>query len=358
MSKSGFTWMKENKLISSFKRYLDEKRINLFPDQKSNPNESLLPEEAQAQIISVFYSLSKEDQNKFWMYSVENMENLDYANTILQIAEFYGILRNSVALEQYLLDQSIYVYHPLGDKIIIDQILRFDNEQHVAIGKMVGSATEWVIKWNVHEEDQMGEKLTREEISRWKTLKNMGAEVPTLLDGFMILDFPVLVMEKLEALEPQDYNQKLVLSVISFIEKIHPMGVLNNLKPPNILKKIKGDETKYYIADIGMMTTEEKNYGYQRFSWCPIWASQVVDSDEITTIKNDLLEFGYILNWLSFGKEILDAKRSENIKHNVRILPRKQEVYDWLERVRIINEQDIQMKDFMDLKKLALGFPI
>jgi hypothetical protein len=268
------------------------------------------------------------------------------------------VLRNSNELKDYLLDQSVYVYHPLGDKIIVDTILRFDSEQHVVVGKMMGSDSEWVIKWNVQEEDQMGEKLTKEELNRWKSLKNMGSDVPTILDGYMILDFPVLVMEKLHPLEPQDYNQKLVISIISFIEKIVPMGVLNNLKPSNILKKIKDGETKYYVADVGMMTTEEKNYGYLRYSWSPSWASQVVDSDEITTVKNDLIEFGYVLNWLSFGREILVKERSENIKQNVRILPRKQEVYDWLERVRIINEQDIQMKDFMDLKKLAFFFPV
>jgi hypothetical protein len=177
------------------------------------------------------------------------------------------------------------------------------------------------------------------------------------VSGFKILDFPVVVMEKLSPLEPIDYNQKLIVSIVNYIERILPIGVNNNLKPSNILKRVDKNEITYIVADITMMTTKEKDYGYQRFSWSPSWTSQVVDLDTITTVKNDLLEFGYVLVWLSQGDEILNKEKSDEIIANVRVLPRNEEVSKWIERVKTINEQDIKMNDFIDLKKLAIVFP-
>jgi hypothetical protein len=176
-------------------------------------------------------------------------------------------------------------------------------------------------------------------------------------------------MEYLDQLEPSDYNQKLVLSVVSFLEKTIPIGVNNNIKPSNILKKVSDGNTKYYIADVDKMTTEENEYGYKRFSWSPDWASQVIDGNTITTIKNDLLEFGYTLNYLSklsewnrfdIGSDISrlnDAAAQIQAIEQIRILEMPPELKAWMDRVRVIDEQNIKLGDFIDLKKLAIAFP-
>ena len=366
-----------------------------YVSKSEEPNKSqtnMLSETYQAQVISCYYSLEQEQQDKFWMYlennsslkeelSNLNLENF-YYRIIYEITEFFDIKRNSPTLNQFLLNNILYIYNNCGDRIYVDEILRFDEEQHVLVGNLTkdspkmcklacpvkgsdedsdttNSCDQWVVKWNVRED--IGVEVIEGEIEKWKMIENTGASVPKVLDGFMLLDFPVVVMEKLEQLEPSDYNQKLVISIISFIEKIIPLGVNNNLKPSNILKRVnyskRDKEIIYLVADVTGMTIEPKAYGFKRYTWSPLWTSQVVDSETITTIKNDLIEFGYVLNWLSRGEDILDEEKSLEIIENVRISDRPTEVLEWLGRTQLINEQDIKMNDLIDLKKIAYKFP-
>jgi hypothetical protein len=387
------TCLPESRIISSFKRFIDEKKKNSFPStniateqprglsirlKESSEQSTTL----QSQIISCYYSLSEEEQNNFWNQLAsgpekERLQSLDneafYLAILDEITKYFQIQRDSPKLEQFLIEKILYAYNECGDRIYFNKILRFDDEQHVGVGVLTKdyramcspSDEEWVIKWNVRED--VGRVLTDAEIEKWKIIENNGAQIPKIVSGFKILDFPVVVMEKLSPLEPSDYNQKLVVSMINYIERILPIGVNNNLKPSNILKRIENknkspihsQETTYVVADITMMTTKEKDYGYQRFSWSPSWTSQVVDLDTITTVKNDLLEFGYVLVWLSTLQQqgTYDKEKSEEIISSVRILPRNEEVSNWIERVKRINEQDIKMNDFIDLKKLSIVFP-
>ena len=384
-----YSCISEKKIIASFKRFIDEKKKNSFRSSNIvNPQLSIRSElkdediPFQSQLISCYYSLDKEEQDNFWYFlendselqnELSNLEGLDFYNKILlEISKYFNIQRNSPALEPYLTNNILYAYNNCGDRIYIDKVLRFDDEQHVAEGYMTkynpkmcfgGNACanqgdqmkceRWVVKWNVKDN---GFEVTETELENWKKIENSGASVPNVLDGFKILDFNVLVMEKLEQLEPQDYNQKLVMSITSFLEKIIPLGVLNNLKPSNILKRVTKSysqmENTYFVADVAGMTTEPKSYGFKRYTWSPMWASQVVDSETITTVKNDLIEFGYVLNWLSRG-DTLDLETIEN----VRIIERPKEVYDWIEMAQNMNEQDIKMKDWIELKKIAFQFP-
>jgi len=374
----GYSCIPENRIISSFKRFLDEKKKNSFPSTYDPAIIDIPLEDSstsityQSQIISCYYSLTPEEQNNFWNYlsSDEIKKNLQYLNdkdfyyaVLKYMTRFFGIERNSPNLQEFLMKKILYAYNDCGDRIYVDSILRFDDEQHVCMGVLTRdsptmcreSDDEWVIKWNVQED--VGEELTESEMEKWRMIENNGAQIPRIVSGFMILDFQVIVMEKLYPLEPKDYNQKLIVSIVSYIEKIISIGVNNNIKPSNILKRIDKNNVTYLIADVTMMTTTEKDYGYQRFSWSPSWASQVVDLDTITTVKNDLLEFGYVLVWLSYGDEILNEDRSDEIVMNVRIVPRNKEVSDWIERVKTMNEQDIKLNDFIELKKLAMLFP-
>lgn len=384
-----YSCLPESRIISSFKRFIDEKKKNSF---KSSNNQILIrPKEVsmepsvavtyQSQIISCYYSLSEEDQNNFWISlsispnheQLQNMDNESFYLAVLdEITKYFKIQRDSPVLESFLMNKILYAYNDCGDRIYFTKILRFDDEQHVGIGVLTKdnrsmcrtTDEEWVVKWNVRED--VGRVLTDTEIEKWKILENNGAQIPKIVSGFKILDFPVVVMEKLNALEPSDYNQKLIISIVNYIERILPIGVNNNLKPSNILKRVEkrstspmsseNPETTYLVADVTMMTTKEKDYGYQRFSWSPSWTSQVVDLDTITTVKNDLLEFGYVLVWLSQGDEILDKERSEEIITNVRIIPRNEEVSKWIDRVKKMDEQNIKMNDFIDLKKLSMIF--
>lgn len=373
----GVSNISESKIVSAFKRFVDEKRKGNQPVSSSN---SILPPNLkqlssipslddesityQSQIISAYYSLDDQDQTNFWNeLSIEQMDPDDFYFFVLQkIAERFGITRESNQLDRFLLDKVIYAYNNSGDRIYITEILRFDDKQHVGLGFMSKSSpnmckgneeTLWIVKWNV--DPEIGEYLTSQEFDKWSMIKNVGAETPKVLSGFYILDFPVIVMENLEPLDANDYNQKLLMSIISFIEKIVPIGVLNNITPSNILKRVsKGGEITYLVADVIMMATDERQYGYARFNWATHWASQVVDIDTITTVKNDLIELGYTLIYLSrLGSE----NQIEDLVSNIRIVERTSEIQEWMSRVNSINEQDIKLYDFIDLKKISQKFP-
>ena len=385
---NSYSCINEKKVIASFKRYIDEKKKNSFQSQNIVPKLTIKEEVSDekipfhSQLISCYYSLNKEEQDNFW-YLLENdaelqneLSNLDgnnyYERILLEFSKYFDIQRNSSKIESFLTDNVLYAYNDCGDRIYINQILRFDDEQHVGRGIMtkynpkmcqqvicppednLNSCNLWVVKWNVKED---GNQITERELENWRKIENTGASIPNVLEGFKILDFPVLVMESLEQLDPMDYNQKLVMTLTSFIEKIIPLGVINNLKPSNILKRITKSksqiETTYFVADVAGTTTEPYSYGFKRFTWSPDWTSQVVDSSTITTVKNDLIEFGYVLNWLSRGDENLNEQTVENI----RIIERPPEVSEWLSKAQNINEQDIKMNDWIALKKIAYQFP-
>jgi hypothetical protein len=111
------------------------------------------------------------------------------------------------------------------------------------------------------------------------------------------------------------------------------------------------------VSDVRLMTTIPLFYGYKRLTWSPFWASQVMDLNTITTVKNDLLEFGYVLTYLSQMNKVNNDEEYLELLNRIRVMNKPNEILDWMNRVRIINEQDIQMKDFLDIKKLALAFP-
>lgn len=369
-SKYSYSSIPETKIVSSFKRFVNEKRKNQFQGQMNSS--SMIPTDDtsityQSQIISCYYLLDDQQQEQFW--SSLDIQTQDpeafYYEVLKKIQEQFGISRNSKELEKYLLDQVIYAYNDDGERIYIKDIIRFDDSQHVCLGMMTKSSPSmcstseekqmWMVKWNV--DPKVGEDLTSMAFSKWDMISDTGAEIPKILKNFYLLDFPVVVMESLEPLDASDYNQKLVLSIISYIEKIISIGVNNNIKPSNLLKKIKEDQIQYFVVDAEKMAIEEKDYGFQRFSWTSEWASQVIDSQTITTVKNDLLEFGYTLHFLSQMNEITDAEMENRIINQIRISEMPDELLNWMNRVRLIDEQDIKLNDFIDLKKLSLGFP-
>lgn len=360
----------ENKIVSSFKRFVNEKRKNQFQGQIT-PSSTIQSDDTsityQSQIISCYYLLDEQQQENFWAnFNIQTQDpDAFYYEVLKQIAEQFGISRNSKDLEKYLLDQVVYAYSDNGERIYIKDIIRFDNSQHVVLGFMGKSSPSmceekqqqqmWMVKWNV--DPVVGEDLTSMAFDKWDMIANTGAEIPKILKNFYILDFPVVVIESLDPLDSSDYNQKLVLSIISYIEKIIPIGVNNNIKPSNVMKKIKDDQIHYYVVDAEKMAIEEKDYGFKRFSWTPEWTSQVIDSQTITTVKNDLLEFGYTLHFLSQMDKITDAEIENRIIDQIRIAEMPDELLNWMNRVRLIDEQDIKLIDFIDLKKLSLGFP-
>jgi hypothetical protein len=373
----GVSTISESKIVSAFKRFVDEKRKSLTQIQTVNPN-GILPSNLkqlssspnpndesltyQSQIISAYYSLDDQDQINFWNNVSLDGSNIDpdefYFMILKKISDTFGINRESNQLDRFLLDKVIYAYNSCGDRIYITEILRFDDKQHVGLGFMSKSSPSicngeenlWIVKWNV--DPAIGEYLTSQEFNKWSMIENVGAEIPKVLSGFYILDFPVIVMENLDQLETTDYNQKLLMSIISFIEKIVPIGVLNNITPSNILKRVSKDgNTTYLIADVIMMATEERQYGFARFNWSTYWSSQVVDIDTVTTVKNDLTELGYTLIYLS------NPDPTEDLISNIRIVERTLEIQEWMSKVNSINEQDIKLYDFVDLKKIAQKFP-
>ena len=109
----------------------------------------------------------------------------------------------------------------------------------------------------------------------------------------------VFVQERLRVLDSTDYNPrnvyKLGIQILKILEIVHRYGVLCDLSPTNIGKDSKGD---YWIVSYKNFTDSSLYYGYLRTYWNKTWSSNISESESVCTGKNDLLELGYLMNFL------------------------------------------------------------
>lgn len=135
---------------------------------------------------------------------------------------------------------------------------------------------------------------------------------------FVKLDYnfwglPVLIKEQLLPLDLNDFKPKNVytlgIKILNTFKSLHTFGILNDLSIDNIGKNLKGE---YHILNYSNMANTELYYGYRRTYWNNLWSSQVTETEQVTTAVNDLLELGYLLNYMlnvnEFGSQIPELK--------------------------------------------------
>ena len=140
--------------------------------------------------------------------------------------------------------------------------------------------------------------------------RRLGKPEPCFSTSYYIWGCPVLVMAPLLSLDTDDDEYEMAVQVILQLRRLHRFGVHCDLKPGNIMKRVKrsasGTRIRYLVIDFGGASVERYgrgNHGYRRWVWSPKWTSQPRRSENggrevIATAKNDLIELVYTMKTL------------------------------------------------------------
>lgn len=119
-------------------------------------------------------------------------------------------------------------------------------------------------------------------------------------------------------------------------------GVHNGICPQNIYYDNKTD--RYYLISYSSFTKYRLPSGYKRKTFIKIWKSQVKRYHCVTNVKYDLLELGFILNWVEMKKLKLENSVKIPVTRNMR---------DYFEYVNELNSNaEVGDKIRMDLGKI------
>ena len=178
------------------------------------------------------------------------------------------------------------------------------SERNIYVGTYKNK--EVTIEWI---DPQFGDIL--DELAVYNDLIEKGIDLPFIHLDFNFYGKAVLVKDRLYSLDDTDLKTekiyKLGIQILDELKKLHPYGVLNNLSYENVGKDKLGN---YYILDYSKFTDTKLFYGYKRTYWNNLWSSQVSETDQVTIAQNDLLELGYLLNYL-YCKFLFNTQVSE-----------------------------------------------
>jgi len=155
---------------------------------------------------------------------------------------------------------------------------------------------------------ESGNKKITFELECYSKLREMGMNIPWFTTSYKLLGEPVLIMEKLDPinLSKGDNPYKMGQEVLQQLKYINRLGVHNDLKPGNIMVRrgnhevfTTKDSFKYVVIDYGGMALDKLEYGYKKHTRTPKFTSQKkTGKTQITTGLNDMIELGYVMNFL------------------------------------------------------------
>lgn len=190
----------------------------------------------------------------------------------------------------------IVAWNSEGDEVLVETRIGDQADQNVYMGTMTktnGDKLKVVIKWV----DSLNDYPSREG-KMWTQFAETCAQSPSFWTNFQLFGYTVFVIEELQPIERTDDFVELGVQILDQLQKLHTFGCHADLKPGNIMKK--GD--KFYLIDMGSISTDVRGYGYTRSAHTPHFTSQTDRARQIITAKYDLLELGFVLNWMSYDE--------------------------------------------------------
>lgn len=229
----------------------------------------------------------------------------------MKILETVAVLKSIPAYrvtEQNMND--IRCYGAGDEEIKITGVITKGKHVRLYRGQHVKTKKDVVVKWY-----QSGKRTTEFEMNLYKKL---GKPRPCFSLSYTLWNYPVLVMEHLDQLSPDDDLYEMGIQVIKQLRKLHEFGVHCDLKPGNIMKRKRSNGTyQFIVIDYGGVATEKLEYGYRRWVWSPKWTSQKrrgeIERDIIVTAKNDFIELGYTIQTLLNEKRGITNHQSEDV---------------------------------------------
>lgn len=194
----------------------------------------------------------------------------------------------------------MFTYNPkTKKKLELKDWIGMKSGKNVFIVTDPETKTDWIMKWDKTDSTQ----TANEEALVYDKLETMGAQCPLRLNGFYMLNFPVLILEFLQPLDETDdaieMARQLLLTQLKYI---HTFACYFDLKPDNIRKR-KQNPPKYFLIDMELSTEALPGGGYKRLTFSALWTSQNQPSITVrgaslilSTYKNDLLELLYVVH--------------------------------------------------------------
>jgi hypothetical protein len=247
--------------------------------------------------------------------------------------------------------QKLYAIDNEGNRIYLVKSLSIQEDQNVYLGNLNGR--EVVVKW-IHSAEAVD--ITKE-INNWQTVLQFGIPTPWMSFDFTFWGTRALVLEKLFVLDPMDNPYAVGVAILEALRKLSGNGVHSDIKPDNILKRVNEDgSAEYFLMDWEGLSTDKLYYGFVRLVWSPAWTSQVVETKQVTTMRNELIELSYTMYWLLLNqpgaeelKELIET--SFNYRHiqKWRAWPAGNLLAQYSEYVKQIDERHITDHDFQTL---------
>ena len=204
-----------------------------------------------------------------------------------------------------------------------------------------------IVKWKVEN--------IQKQIDNYKRMRCINTNsIPWFSSSWKIWNEPVLVLEQLENITPEDNEFKIGIDILQQLKVIHKFGVHCDIKPVHILKRVSRDNIRYFLISLQNLATVRHKHGYLRQVWTRKFTSQRPHAmDQVTTPYNDLMELGFTLNSLHLSKEggsYLSSSIRENFSKTLSL---------YMKHVSKINCKSINLEDedYEDLIDILLRDP-
>jgi hypothetical protein len=196
----------------------------------------------------------------------------------------------------------------------------------------------WVVKWVL---ETLGASMDiRDEMKVLQRVRNEGVRTAEPIFTAKFWGNPVLLTEYLVPLDTTDSEFNVGKQLLGDLQKLHRIGVFNDLKPDNVMKRIKPNKSEpdYLLIDFGGMAIKQKAFGYERFTWTPSWAWQPYEYGQVTTGKYDLLELGGLMRGL---EAIRKNQQVDSLQEYVHTFPTQHSLYPFMEAIRAVPENAV-----------------
>ncbi|AHH01974.1 hypothetical protein pv_408 [Pithovirus sibericum] len=294
-----------------------------------------LPEALREQLMDVCDDFSKDERVRSELEKLRSKHGKQKKEVLLAVAVLTRIPPTELMNEKWL--RKLCCYHYKRDKTLTLS-KPFTSGKHVRLFHTKdhrGRAL--VAKWY-----RSGSRSADYEIQVYRKLKHLGCPLPYFSKSYRFWNDPVLVMEKLDELGPDEDYYQMGREVLDQLRYLHSFAIHNDIKIGNVMKKVSRGETTYYLIDYGGVAQERLEHGFRRWIWSKHWTSQKPHkSEQVTTAKHDLIELGYTMNGLrNLKKGRKDADARANFKGKIR---------RYMDRVRVVDPENIRSRDYEDL---------
>ncbi len=283
------------------------------------------------------------------------------------------------------------ISHHDEDKIYFVKSLSIARDQFVYLGERESDGKEFVIKgswegmfggmiyddvWNPKGSQTRNLSSIMNEIFNYQMLQEVGCDIPEIYFDWSLGLSRVLVMEKLYPLDETDSPIDVGLQILNQLRCVHTVGVHQDIKPDNILKRVNDyGSIDYILVDYGLSInapykndmSERFNIPipstyYERTAATPFYHSNFskrVSEAPPATFKTDLIElaislYGFVLE-TQHPQLLNKIKESGDVDYFRNNFTRVPVLRDYMKYTNLIDDGFYQSKHYTNLEQILNG---